>query len=88
MKQLVIHIKSGVLRGLFILCVFSTLTACSDLLQADNPNNLLEEDLSDPRSVLPMVNGVQASVTRAIANIIAPYSTASDELSWIGSRDA
>lgn len=88
MKQLVIHIKTGVLRCLLILCVFSTITACSDLLQADNPNNLLEEDLSDPRSVMPMVNGVQASITRAIANIIAPYSTASDELSWIGSRDA
>ncbi len=70
------------------LFVLGSFTACSDLLQADNPNNLLEEDLQDPRSVLPMVNGVQASLTRAFANIVAPYATASDELTWIGSRDA
>jgi len=35
-----------------------------------------------------MVNGVQATVTRAVGYIYAPYATASDELKWVGSRDA
>lgn len=88
MKNLIISIQQYSLRLLLALLVLGSFTACSDLLQADNPNNLLEEDLQDPRSVLPMVNGVQASLTRAFANIVAPYATASDELTWIGSRDA
>lgn len=88
MKNLIISIKHYGVRLALALSLLGMCTACSDLLQADNPNNLLEEDLKDPRSVLPMVNGVQASLTRAVANIIAPYATASDELSWIGSRDA
>lgn len=88
MKNLVISIKQYSLRLLLALFILGSFTACSDLLQADNPNNLLEDDLRDPRSVLPMVNGVQASLTRAFANIVAPYATASDELTWIGSRDA
>lgn len=82
------EIKHYSFRLLLAVFVLGSFTACSDLLQADNPNNLLEEDLKDPRSVLPMVNGVQASLTRAFANIVAPYATASDELTWIGSRDA
>ena len=88
MKNLLKATKHYSLRLLLAVFVLGSFTACSDLLQADNPNNLLEEDLRDPRSVLPMVNGVQASLTRAFANIVAPYATASDELTWIGSRDA
>lgn len=75
-------------RSLILLLIGGLFGSCSDLLDADNPNNLLEEDLSDPRSATPMVNGSQATTTRALANMLSPYSTASDELTWVGSRDA
>lgn len=73
---------------LFALLGSVWLTSCSDLLQADNPNNLLEEDLGDPRAFNSMVNGAQSVVTRALANILMPYCDATDEMIWVGSRDA
>lgn len=56
-------------------------------LEANNPNNLLEEQL-DVTAFSPMVNGLEAITVRAYGNILAPYSVASDEMIWIGSRDA
>lgn len=56
-------------------------------LETENPNNLLEEGLN-VKAFLPMVNGVEGTLVRAYGNILAPYSTASDEMIWIGSRDA
>jgi hypothetical protein len=35
-----------------------------------------------------MANGAEAEVARALGAVLAPYSTATDELTWIGSRDA
>jgi len=64
---------------------FVLLSGCS--LDAENPNNLLEESL-DIRAFGPMVNGLETTVVRAYGNILAPYSVASDEMVWIGSRDA
>ncbi|MCY4298916.1 MAG: hypothetical protein OXC61_06415, partial [Flavobacteriaceae bacterium] len=51
-------------------------------LETDNPNNLLEEGLS-VTAFTPMVNGAEGALVRAYGNILAPYSTASDELIWI-----
>lgn len=62
-------------------------TGC-DILEVNNPNDLAEEELGDPAAVQSMVNGSEASVTRAIGAYLAPYSTATDELTWVGSRDA
>lgn len=70
-----------------ILFAGAFFSSCSGLLEADNPNNLLEDDLDDPRSVGSMVNGVQASLTRAVSRLMSPYATASDELKWVGSRN-
>ena len=67
--------------------VFSVLLFNNCSLDADNPNNLLEEGL-DIRAFGPMVNGLEGVVIRAYGNILAPYSVASDEMIWIGSRDA
>ncbi len=85
------HIKINIKQiakvlSLALLCI--SLNNCSDLLDAANPNNLLEEDLEDSRAYPPMVNGSEATVTRALAGIYASYATATDELTWIGSRDA
>ena len=56
-------------------------------LETDNPNNLLEDGLNIT-AFTPMINGAEGALVRAYGNILAPYSTASDELIWIGSRDA
>ncbi|MDX1546519.1 MAG: hypothetical protein R3247_06010 [Rhodothermales bacterium] len=70
-----------------VLALLLVLPAC-DILEVDNPNNLVEDDLANPAAASAMANGVEASVTRALGAILAPYSTATDELTWVGSRDA
>jgi len=72
------------------LCTGGLLLAVAsgcDLLSVDNPNNLREEDIQ-PTAAPSLANGAEASVTRALGAIHAPYHTATGELTWIGSRDA
>ena len=64
------------------------LAACSSLLDVKNPNNVNQSDLSNPASAASQASGVLASVSRAWGQILTPYSIATDELTWIGSRDA
>jgi starch-binding outer membrane protein, SusD/RagB family len=64
------------------------LGGCSDILEVDNPNNLLEDDLGSPASARALAAGAGATVTRSIGAILGPYSTVTDEVSWRGSRDA
>jgi starch-binding outer membrane protein, SusD/RagB family len=52
-----------------------------------NPNAVSEEALGEASSAPPLVNGLAASVTRALTGIYGPYSVASDELTWVGSRE-
>jgi len=65
-----------------------TLAACSSLLDVKNPNNVNQSDLSNPASAASQASGVLATVARAWGQILTPYSMATDELTWIGSRDA
>ena len=53
----------------------------------DNPNAVIEEALGDPAGAKTLVNGLGASVTRALTGIYGPYHTATDELTWVGSRE-
>src|SRR5438309_8847138 len=64
------------------------LAACSSLLDVKNPNNVNQTDLANPASTNSQVNGVLSSVARAWGQVLTPYSMATDELTWIGSRDA
>lgn len=64
------------------------LGGCSDILEVDNPNNLLEDDLGSPASARALAAGAGATVSRSIGAILGPYSTVTDEVSWRGSRDA
>jgi hypothetical protein len=59
-----------------------------DILDVENPNNLIEADLGNAAAADPMANGLEGALTRALSNITAPYSVATDELTWVGSRDA
>ncbi|MFB6249451.1 MAG: hypothetical protein ABEL97_12855 [Salinibacter sp.] len=61
--------------------------AC-DLLEVQNPNTLEEQRLNVPSAAAPMTDGLQSTVTRALGYIYAPYSASTDELIWVGTRDA
>src|SRR6185503_20617942 len=52
-----------------------------------NPNAVSEDALGDPASAPPLVNGLAATVTRTLTGVLGPYSVASDELTWVGSRE-
>jgi len=52
-----------------------------------NPNAIDESALADPASAPTLANGLNATVTRMITSVYGPYSVASDELTWVGSRE-
>jgi hypothetical protein len=66
----------------------AVLTACSGLLDVKNPNNVVEDALSNPNAATAIANGAGATVTRALTAILAPYGAVTDELTYVGSRDA
>jgi starch-binding outer membrane protein, SusD/RagB family len=82
--------RSGLARAATLPIVLATmvgLSAC-DILDVDNPNNLLEEDIRKASAANAVVNGALSVVSIAIARTWQPVSIIADELVWIGSRDA
>lgn len=71
----------------FVLIALFGLAGC-DILNVDNPNSLIEEDLDNPAAAPSIANGAEATLTRSLGDLLAPYSTVTDELTWIGTRDA
>ncbi len=65
-------------------------TACGlgDLLDVSNPNSLIEEDIKQEAAAAAVVNGALTLVSSSVSQSWQPYLVASDELRWIGSRDA
>jgi hypothetical protein len=61
--------------------------ACSGLLDVKNPNNVNASDLDNAAAASAIANGALATVAYGWGAILTEYGTASDELSWIGSRD-
>ncbi|NNE34721.1 MAG: hypothetical protein HKN13_05770, partial [Rhodothermales bacterium] len=78
--------KKG-LMALFAVGAFG-ISACGGLLDVENPNNIVEESLGNVSAATSIVNGAYATVARGHGNMIPVYSTLTDELFWIGSRDA
>jgi hypothetical protein len=70
-----------------VMLVAVSVSAC-DLLDVNNPNNLVEESIRNTAAAQAVVNGAQALVAEAISYSWQPYLVASDEIYWIGSRDA
>jgi starch-binding outer membrane protein, SusD/RagB family len=77
-------------RTLSLLGLGLTLSAvaCSGLLDVDNPNNIKGEDIPLPTAATPLLNGVHSALARGINAVVLPIATVSDELDWVGSRDA
>ena len=75
-------------RAVFLAASLMTFVACSKLLDVTNPNNVDESALDQASSAVPLTNGVLASLNLMLSGTTVPYSVATDELDWIGSRDA
>lgn len=80
-----INLKNG-LSAALVATVFTT-SGC-DLLTVDNPNNIVEESLGNVAAAASIVNGAYATIARGHGQMLPVYSTLTDELFWIGSRDA
>ena len=77
------------LARLSVAAVVAAAAASCSVFDTDvtNPNAVSEEALTEASSAPPLVNGLAASVTRALTGIYGPYSVGSDELTWVGSRE-
>lgn len=86
-KAAVRRFAGVVLTGLAAIVLLPT--ACSNPFETDlkNPNAVIEGALGDPAGATTLVNGLGASVTRAMTAVWGPYHTATDELTWVGSRE-
>ncbi len=71
---------------IFILMAFGSI-GCDNLLDVDNPNSVLEDDLNNPASAAAIASGALSTSANAIGYCYAPYTSATDEATWIGSRD-
>lgn len=64
------------------------LSGCGNILDVNNPNNVVEDALENPAAATAIANGAGATVTRALTAIYSPYGAVTDELTYVGSRDA
>jgi hypothetical protein len=64
------------------------LSGCSGLLDVDNPNNLVEEAIQQEAAANGVVNGALWHVSEALGSVWEGPAVTSNELYWIGSRDA
>ena len=64
------------------------LSGCSGLLDVDNPNNLVEEAVQQEAAANGVVNGALWHISEALGSIWEGPAVVSNELYWIGSRDA
>ena len=75
-------------RALPLAMILGAISACSMFdTNVTNPNAIEENALGDAASAPTLANGLNAAVTRMITSIYGPYSVASDELTWVGSRE-
>jgi hypothetical protein len=74
--------------SLLVFFAGGLLLAGCDVLEVDNPNSLVEEDLDDPTAAPAIANGALSTLAEGTSTVLAPYSAATDELTWTGTRDA
>ena len=81
-------LQRGAARRVAIVALGLTLGGCTIFdTKVENPNAVEEGALADPASAATQANGLGGAVTRALTSIYGPYAVASDELTWVGSRE-
>ncbi len=73
---------------LLALCLGIGVVGCDSLLDVENPNNVVGDDVVKPTAQAAVANGALYTVQDGYGYMLGPYATVSDELTWIGSRDA
>lgn len=73
--------------GLLLMVAVAT-SACRDPLDVPDPNSIQSGDLESPAAVPSLVNGALKNMNQMVGSVSTVYATASDEIRWIGSRDA
>ena len=68
--------------------LIASLAGCNELLEVSNPNNIAGDDILKIAAADGLVNGALSGVARGYGEIMTSYSTVTDELEWVGSRDA
>lgn len=82
-------LRPGLLRAAGLLLVVAVaFSACRDPLDVPDPNSIQSDDLNSPAAVPSLVNGALKNMNQMVGSVTAIYATASDEIRWIGSRDA
>ncbi len=79
------RVRRGVLAACLAVAALSA--ACSNLLDVDNPNNVIDTALEDPSAATPLATGAVGLTIRALNAMLDVYGTASDELDFVGSQD-
>lgn len=82
-----IRVGRGVRNAVFVVAAIAA-TACTKLLDVENPNNVGDESLNNAAAATSIVNGAGGATMRALNSLLAPYGAVTDELVWSGSRDA
>ncbi|MEQ9459958.1 MAG: hypothetical protein RIG82_03260, partial [Phycisphaeraceae bacterium] len=75
-------------KSLVALAAAFALAGCEDLLDVNNPNNLVEESIRQEAAASAVVNGALSLTADAVSNMWQVYLVPTDEFYWIGSRDA
>lgn len=78
----------GLLRGAAALAAAAAFAGCEGILDVENPNQLVQDDLETPAAARALANGAVSTVARAYSRIMLRHDVASDELVFVGSRDA
>ena len=73
--------------SLLVLGLLVGVAGCDSLLQVKDPTSISGEDILKISAANGMVNGALSGVARGYGNILAAYTTATDEMQWTGSRD-
>lgn len=74
--------------SLLALSLMIGVAGCDQLLEVSNPNNIAGDDVLEVAAAAGMVSGALSGVARGYAGILTSYATVTDELEWVGSRDA
>lgn len=71
---------------LLVVCISLLFIGCE--LEVNNPNSINYENLDNPVTANALANGSLVQIASGMGFLIAPYSVATDEVLWIGSRHA
>jgi len=73
---------------LLVLWLGVGVVGCNSLLDVENPNRVVAEDVLVPSAAQAVANGALYEVQAGYTYMLMVYGQTSDELHWVGSRDA